>query len=332
MLTKKWRTSERKYGVIIERDVSIPMSDGINIDCDIFRPDSNEKFPAILGIHAYGKAWQSAPSMPQGMGLGNGSLEAGDSNFFVRRGYAHVIANVRGSGKSGGAFLNYGPREVKDTYEIIEWMASQPWCDGNVGMFGVSYFAVAQLQVAALNPPHLKAIFAPFGYTDFYRDKLYQGGILAHEFGCGWANRILRWSSHRGNVKWSSWTHEKWGDNRFKEAIAEALQDEEIRAVPSIVEALQSPDKGANPLIVDILLNKFDGEYYQERNVKHDRIKVPSYLGACWGIYGLHLPGAFRAWENITAPQENGYRATHLSGPSSISVSIRVAAVVRPLA
>jgi predicted acyl esterase len=302
MITKKWCTSERKYGVVTERDVSIPMSDGISIDCDVFRPDARGKFPAILGIHAYNKSWQSAPSVPQGLLLRNASLEGGDSNFFVRRGYSHVIANVRGSGKSGGEFLNYGPREVEDTSEIIGWITDQPWCDGNVGMFGVSYFAVAQLQVAALNPPHLKAIFAPFGYTDFYRDKVYHGGILAHEFVSGWAKRISKY--FRASASCSSWTREKLGDARFKEAIEEALRDEEICAVPALFEALKYPERDANPLIVDTVLNKFDGEYWQERSVKLGDIRIPSYLGACWGIYGLHLPGAFRAWENIKAPKK----------------------------
>lgn len=305
MFTKRWKTSERRYGIVVDRDVSIQMSDGVRIDCDIFRPDGNEKFPAILGVHSYDKVWQSASSIPKGINALNASVEAGDSNFFVRRGYAHVIANVRGTGKSGGEFLNYGPREVKDTYEIIDWIANQPWCNGKVGMFGVSYFAIAQLQIASLNPPPLKAIFATFGYTDFYRDKFYHGGILSHEFLCRWANNIFKiWSSYRESAKWSSWTREKLGDKWFREAIEETLKDKEIQAVPSLVEALLNPERGANPLIVDIILNKFDGEYYQERNVKHENIKIPAYLGACWGVYGLHLPGAFRAWEYINAPKK----------------------------
>lgn len=307
MITKNWRTSERKYGVVAERDVSIPMSDGIKIDCDILRPDAKGKFPAILGVHAYEKSMQSAPSMPRGMGMGpgNGSVEAGDSNFFVRRGYAHVIANVRGTGRSEGQFLNLGAREAKDTYEIIEWIASQPWCDGNVGMFGVSYFARASMQAASLNPPHLKTVFAPFGHTDAYRDKAYHGGIFSQDFYYRWSNNIFNtWAVNTENPKWSSWTREKWGDRRFKEAIDEAMRDKEIRAVPFLVEALLNPEKGANPLIVDVVLNKFDGEYYQERSLKHENVKIPIYLGACWGIYGLHLPGPFRAWQKISAPKK----------------------------
>jgi len=305
MISKTWQTSERKYEVAVERDVAIPMSDKINIDCDIFRPNAKGRFPAILGVHCFDKSSQSTPSMPQGFCLRNGSIEAGDSNFFVRRGYAHVIANVRGTGKSGGQFLNRGPREVDDTREIIEWIAQQPWSDGNVGMFGVSYFAISQLQIAAANPPYLKAIFAPFGYTDFYRDNYYHGGILFHEFVGGWANRVFQWASRKQpNVEWSSWTRTKLGDAKYRKAIEEALQDEEIRAVPILVGALKNPEKEANPLILDIVLNRFDGTYYQERTVKLESIKIPTYVGGCWGIYGLHLPGAFRAFENITAPKK----------------------------
>lgn len=305
MISRNWATSERKYGVIIERDVGIELSDGTLLDSDVFRPDAKGRFPAILGIHAFDKPSQSAPSMPRGFNVVSGSIEAGDSNFFVRRGYAHVIANVRGTGKSGGEFLHYGPREVEDTAEVIDWIAAQPWCDGNVCMFGVSYFAIAQLQVASLNPKPLKAIFAPYGYTDFYRDKIYHGGILSHGFLAGWANRtFMKSAQHRPDVQWSSWTRRRLGESAYREAIERAKQDPEIRAVPSLMEALNAPEKGASPLILDVILNYNDGEYYHERNVKHERIQVPSYLGGCWGIYGLHLPGAFRAWENISASKK----------------------------
>jgi uncharacterized protein len=305
MISRTWRTSEREYEILAERDVAIPMSDGIKLDGDLFRPDAKGKFPAILGVHPFEKSWQSAPSMPMGFDLYNGSIEAGDSNFFCRRGYAHVIVNVRGSGKSDGQFMNRGPQEVIDTCEVIEWIARQPWCDGNVGMFGPSYFAITQLQAAALHPPHLKALFAPFGYTDFYRDNYYHGGILFHRFVLGWANRIFRRTAdHHPHAKWFSWTREKLGDAKFREAVEEALADPEIKAVPELIEALKNPERGANPLIVDLVLNRLDGEYYQERNVRLDAIQIPTYLGGCWGIYGLHLPGAFRAWESIQAPKK----------------------------
>ncbi|MEJ2100573.1 MAG: CocE/NonD family hydrolase, partial [Desulfobacterales bacterium] len=198
----------------------------------------------------------------------------------------------------GGTYTNYGPREVQDTCEIIEWIADQPWCDGNVGMFGVSAFAVSQQQVAALNPPHLKALFTPFGYTDFYRDKFYHGGILSHAFMRGWTTTI-------DNFRYSSWCFEKWGKDAYHAAISKALQDEEIRAVPYLVEALKNSDASTNALLVDIILNNVDGAYFAERSVDYTKdLTVPAYLGGGWGMYGLHLPGAFRSWENWKGPKK----------------------------
>lgn len=69
------------------------------------------------------------------------SIEAGGSEYFVRRGYVHVIVNVRGTFKSEGEYHSvFSPQETEDGYDIVEWIAQQPWCNGNVGMVGVSYF------------------------------------------------------------------------------------------------------------------------------------------------------------------------------------------------
>ena len=159
MFSKEWKTSEKKYNVFVERDLQITMNDGTEINADIFRPDSDEKFPAILGFHPYEQAPQTAPIKPKSLSSvaflhpgeekGRGWIEAGDPNFFVRRGYVNVIANVRGTGKSAGNYPFLGSREIQDGYEVIEWMAKQPWSNGKVGMFGVSYFAWLQLFIAS---------------------------------------------------------------------------------------------------------------------------------------------------------------------------------------
>ena len=109
----------------------------------------------------------------------------------MRRGYAFIIANLRGTQASDGVFRNVNPdrQTIQDIYEVIEWIARQPWCDGNVGMFGVSYFAVVQKRVAVLKPPHLKTIFAPYGWSDGYRDLYFRGGIMAHGFLNYWIRR-----------------------------------------------------------------------------------------------------------------------------------------------
>lgn len=307
MFSTTWKTSERKYNVVIERDVEIIMSDGTKICADIFRPDSDEKFPAILGIHVYQQAHQAAPIKPAAFSsvtflhpseeLGRGWLEAGDPNFLVRRGYIQVIANMRGTGKSGGKYDFLGSKEVQDTYEVIEWIAKQPWCNGKVGMFGISYFAMIQIFLATVNPPSLKCIFAPHALTDLYRDIIYRGGILGYNWAIGWAKAF-------SNPRFESLTRRKLGDKKFEEAIAKALQDEDIIAIPGLIEILKNPHEGINPFVVDILVNPLDGLFWEERRPKYETARVPAYIGGCWANYGLHLPGAFRSWENLKVPKK----------------------------
>ncbi len=80
MFTKKWQNSTRDYGVVAESDVYISLLDGTNIDCDLFRPDAEGIFPAILGVHANNKSWQTAPS------LGRARANAGESGCFFSHG------------------------------------------------------------------------------------------------------------------------------------------------------------------------------------------------------------------------------------------------------
>ena len=297
MFTTKWSTSERKYEVIIERDVKVRMPDGTALDGDIYRPASNERFPVILGAHAYNKDLQSPPLRPVGFTPMRGYMESGDSTFFARRGYIHAVFNVRGSGKSEGFYQLMGPLEVQDICNLVDWLAVQPWSTGEVGMFGVSYFARLAKAVAAMGPKPLKTIFAPFAGTDDYRHRCYHGGILAHGFVMHWRNSL-----HKPNYR--SLYKEAHGEAAYKEAIAQAMRDEEIMAVAGLREALQNPDAGTNALVVDVLLHPFDGPFWRERSAQDAKATIPAYLGACWGNYGLHLPGAFTAWKDWNAPKK----------------------------
>src|SRR5664279_5610077 len=89
------------HGMIVERDVAVPMRDGVNLSIDIYRPDSAEKFPALLAFSIYNKDLQgpevaaSLPPQPAWSSLWAGLLEAGDTKFFVSRGYIHVIGSPR---------------------------------------------------------------------------------------------------------------------------------------------------------------------------------------------------------------------------------------------
>ncbi len=83
-------------------------------------------------------------------------------------------------------------QEAEDTYDLVQWIADQPWCDGNVVMLGVSYLAISQYAVAALQPPALRAICPWEGFTDAYRDLTFPGGIRESGFTALWSRNIRR--------------------------------------------------------------------------------------------------------------------------------------------
>jgi predicted acyl esterase len=143
-------------GIVAEKDVLVPMRDGVKIAVDVHRPNTTDKLPALLAFSIHNKDLQGPEpaqvslTHPAWSMLWTGPAEAGDTRYLVARGYVHVIGNPRGGGSR--AF---------DSYDLIEWIAAQPWCDGNMGMVGISGFGAEQLMAAKLKPPHLKAIF-PF--------------------------------------------------------------------------------------------------------------------------------------------------------------------------
>ncbi len=310
MFGRRWKASERKYKVVAEEDLKIPMSDRIRLSADIWKPDAAGKFPVVLGFHCYHAAGQTGPIKPAALSTAqwrnpgqertNASLESGDPLFFARRGYIHVVCNARGTGKSEGTWDFSGPQETKDLYQTIEWLAAQPWCDGNVAMFGVSYFAWIQLLVAPLKPPHLKTIFCPWGSTDFYRDFVWRGGIFQYKWPIGWSATSLVY----GHCRPANVSKQAMGEKVWREAIARLLEDDDVCAIPELVAVLKNPDQGVNPFIVDLILHPLHDAYWNDRTVDYGKIDIPAYIGGCWGMFGIHTPAAFRSWENLNVPKK----------------------------
>jgi len=137
----------------VHRNIPIPMRDGIILRADIYRPNDENRHPAIVIRTPYGKSFYE---------------RSGDyfvTNDAAFHGYVVIVQDVRGRFASDGEWPDtISVDEAKkmpegfDGYDTIEWAATQPWCDGNIGMTGGSYLASAQWQAAILNPPHLKAI------------------------------------------------------------------------------------------------------------------------------------------------------------------------------
>jgi uncharacterized protein len=289
--------------MIVEKDVRVAMRDGVELLVDIFRPVGDEKVPALLTMSPYSKDIQTLP-LPSGLGkaMEYGSVEAGDPIQIVAGGYAHVHADPRGIGKSDGVFYNwYSEQEQVDGYDLVEWLAVQPWCNGNVGMVGVSYFAVIQFLVAAQQPPHLKAIFPYDGWGDGYRDTYYHGGILS-----AFGPRL-----HAGTMSNESASRAKmtYSEDELK-AIIQRLMDDEgtnYKMSPGIVQTLMA--KKANEMSLDYLVFREDGPFYWEQSprTKNHLIQIPTYLASELHSYtvSMHQPGATTwGWEQITAPKK----------------------------
>jgi uncharacterized protein len=167
--------SEPRFGAQVAWDVRIPMRDGVELSANIWRPDPGDEAdpdaiacPAILEMIPYGKDnWRRSADMASG-------------EWFAARGYALCRVDVRGTGSSFGVALDeYTADETRDGYDAVEWLAARPWCDGNIGMWGISYGGFSAIQVAALRPPHLRAIVPVMATDDRYLDDIhYRGGCV----------------------------------------------------------------------------------------------------------------------------------------------------------
>ena len=160
----------RGMGCKIIADQMIPMADGVSLAGDIYLPKKAGRYPAILVFGAYTKELHAA-------GIPAGTNEVGSPPVFTDRGYAHVIVTRRGMGRSEGEIgVFFGDQDVDDHEAVIAWVAEQPWCDGQVVLFGISYFGCTQPQVAVRRPPALKGFFCDEVCTDYFRHITAFGG------------------------------------------------------------------------------------------------------------------------------------------------------------
>lgn len=195
---------EASVNMIIERDIRLPACDGVFLSANLFRPTTSSKpVPVIMSVTPYGKDKGRDRLIKflmrlTGVRFGNvhvsrlTGFEAPDPLYWVANGYAVMQTDVRGMHKSQGHAGVLTNQDAEDYYDIIEWAATQPWCDGRVGLCGVSYLAMSQWRVAALRPPHLKAIIPWEGASDLYREFAFQGGIPETGFIPIWWRKRMR--------------------------------------------------------------------------------------------------------------------------------------------
>ena len=169
--------------ILAASNVQVIMRDETAIALDIYRPAGNTSYSTLY----------AAGPFPHDIDiLTDTEAEAGPIAWYVSQGYAVVVANVRGTGASGGEFAFFSREEQQDHYEIIEWIATQPWSDGKVAGTGAGYYAASQWQMAIQNPPHLECIAPINGTLDPFREWISPGGLSNNAFTNDWYDRKVR--------------------------------------------------------------------------------------------------------------------------------------------
>jgi predicted acyl esterase len=283
--------SEIRDGMRIDWDVPITMDDGIVLRADVFRPIAPGKYPALVSYGPYGKglafqegyktAWdimcRENPDAVAGSTNKYQSWEVVDPEKWVPDGYVCVRVDSRGAGRSPGYLCHNGARENKDFHDCIEWTGTQSWCNGKVGLNGISYYASSQWRAAATQPPHLAAICVWEGWVDNYRDSARHGGIIC-VFRKNWQDMQVKTVQHG--------VGERGAKSRITGELVcgpETLTEEELA-------------KNREDMWGSFLARPLDDEYYQERSGDLAKVKVPLLSAANWGGQGLHPRGNFEGF------------------------------------
>ncbi|WP_460718181.1 CocE/NonD family hydrolase [Nocardia heshunensis] len=302
----------RYPGVHVDWDVPVTMSDGTVLKANVYRPMDAEgrivetPMPSIVNMTPYTKLvymlLDSALSVPglsdsaidlinrfdlfnlggtpfSGLGdqvktLSGGILRtiAADRKL-VQSGYTEIVADVRGTGFSEGAWQVFGEREQKDTAEIAEWAAGQSWSDGKVGLAGVSNGGISALQGAEQRPPSVQAVFAAEPGSDLLRDTVFPGGGFDIGFDPIWLAAINtgKWvpdlaSIVTGQFDW------KWLADRV---------DSPITFLDTLIRALFVPSIDALPQDMRSIIDP-DGPFRAGLTGHPDRIEVPTFVVGGW--------------------------------------------------
>lgn len=288
--------SEPEFDMRHDNNVAITMRDGTALMADVHRPDAGGRFPALIAASPY-------PRQIQDLGAPMGFIEAGATDFWVPRGYVHVIANLRGTGDSEGEYGFFDAQERLDMYDLVEWAAAQPWCDGNVGMIGISYFAMTQLEAAVERPPHLKAIFPLAVTADLYEGAVHHG-LLSSGFVTPFLS-MIGLTSDRSDEFWRSLPvqlarkvlHAPPLHRKFATMNGEAS----LVVMRQLLKLPHDPHPWDQLWLNAAVKHPLRDEWWDERDLTPllDRIDIPVYLGCDWENVPLHLPSTFLAWKAL---------------------------------
>ena len=290
--TKPWKPRAEQYpSFVTEKDVTIPMSDGVILRGDVVRPADangvaiNKRLPVIVTITAYNKSILGSA----------GGLGGAEPAYLVKRGYVQLTVDARGTGNSDGVWGAFSARENKDGGEIMTWAHSskRPWSNGITGMSGPSYMGISQLWAAASHPAGLKAIFPQVPGADVYRDVVASGGQLDVGFIPLWLGLVTAAGLIPPAVGASD-----------PQSGLKILLDHLTGAGTFTAPLLLNAGLGGEPA--------YDGPFYRERSLINviNKVKVPAFFVS--GEYDLFQRGTPLLFENLN---KRGIASKLIIGP-----------------
>lgn len=167
----------------------LTMPDGTKIAADVWLPanlKAGQKVPTILRAVRYWRGYQPGPMASIVRLLGQGDPDA-ENKRWAEAGYAFVTIDVRGTGASFGQwYIIWSPEEIADLGQVVDWIVAQPWSNGRVGTYGVSYDGNTAEMAAVLNHPAVKAVVPQYGDFDVYTYLVRPGGVYSQKFFESW--------------------------------------------------------------------------------------------------------------------------------------------------
>lgn len=287
------------HNIIVERDVMVPMRDGVKLATDVYRPDDGAEHPVLVNGHPYD----------------NDHFLATHELLFspliaAQQGYAVVVQEARGRGGSEGTWRPYG-EEAKDAYDTVEWAAGESWSDGNVGLYGACALGWTAIQGAVEAPPHLKAVFAYMTATNFHEGWTYSNGAFELGFQLSWVWTILAQDTISRLGLEPAAEQEALGKLRAASADLAAS----ARHLPLI--DLPAYQDGAAPYWREWLSHPDYDEFWKRSDaiVRADRIKVPVLHMSAW--YDTCLKGHVDLYKALQRHGDEAVRDKHrlLLGP-----------------
>ena len=289
--------SRPRFGISHTINRPVPMRDGVDLLADVHHPDAVGRYPALIAASPY-------PRQMQDLGAPAGFIEAGATDFWVSRGYVHVIANLRGTGGSGGEFGFFDSQERRDMYDLVEWAAEQPWCDGNVGMIGISYFAMTQLEAAVQRPPHLKAIFPVAVTADLYEAASHHG-LASSAFITPFLS-MMGLTSDRSDAFWRrnpaiTAARTILNISRIHQKFATMNGEAAVTMMRGLLKLPHSPHPWDDLWLDAMVRHPLRDPWWEDRNLLPllANVDIPVYLGCDWENVPLHLPSTFTAWKAL---------------------------------